>query len=723
MSVGHVGTLHVLLILALSAGAGAAAGDSPATNAPPAAAGTNAIQLPSVFEMPALGDVYYRLTARLIQQAKQGDMEGSAATCRKVIEVAPFMPDGYYNLACVQAQQGKADDAFASLEEALRHGYTNSAHMEQDEDLTPLRRDPRFRVLTKKAQYSGVSLPERKAMPEVVSNGVAHVRETNTGWDGANGVLRGLFTFDSGYETNVRKREVVLEHGDIGNLLREWYKAGTAAGNFGDFYDNRDGGHSLFPCSRFPQLTRIEYGPEAIAGKVNYGMQVVLFFNGVVIGNSSTAATAGPYWSSQARMGYDNAWGVVRLYAQYVGNALYFYPEHRDHDPGHNGQGDGYGDVFAANTPYLIISQGSSGSDQVFMDAVACTLAAFQPKVKDLLVRTGTLMPAVQMIFRASNKTVAKPEDYLTGAAHPTVFDGGQLDAQKMVRMAHEMTPEQVPPMVQLRVLDEDRGVPGRDYFDAGEREVLFDTPCAVARVVRSTQYRHRLVVSAAGSKDLNRKPLTWHWVVLRGDADAIQIKPKNQEGSLVEISVPYRARGPIRPGSPLESNRVDIGAFVNNGVYYSAPAFLTFFTLDNEARAYDSDGRILSVAYTGAREKGNYVDPRIDIPKSWRDDYHYDKEGLLLGWTRTRGTETEEFTRDGALVLKRDKQDRPAEAQTVRYVASQVASNQPPVLEQQLGDVILKYRYAGDKDRTGSIDAREPVVGAARKGKEPKVR
>jgi hypothetical protein len=42
----------------------------------------------------------------------------------------------------------------------------------------------------------------------------------------------------------------------------------------------------------------------------------------------------------------------------------------------------------------------------------------------------------------------------------------------------------------------------------------------------------------------------------------------------------------------------VDIGAFVNNGKYYSPPSFVTFFFLDHEARAYDEQGRILEIGY-----------------------------------------------------------------------------------------------------------------------------
>src|SRR5205823_7180659 len=102
--------------------------------------------------------------------------------------------------------------------------------------------------------------------------------------------------------------------------------------------------------------------------------------------------------------------------------------------------------------------------------------------------------------------------------------------------------------------------------------EELADTPCVIARIVRGKNYRRRLVVSAEGSFDLNKRPLSFTWVVLRGDKSKITIKPRNPQQSVAEIVVPYHPRRPIAPGSPLESNRVDIGVFVNNGTHYSAP-------------------------------------------------------------------------------------------------------------------------------------------------------
>ncbi len=345
--------------------------------------------------------------------------------------------------------------------------------------------------------------------------------------------------------------------------------------------------------------------------------------------------------------------GVALLqYLQYVNRHLYVYPVHVDNNPGHNGAGGkGYGDVVPANTPYLLLSQGSSGSDIVFLDALVATLAAFRPEVKRELAAAGTLVPTLQMIFRASNKTVAQPDDYLTGTAHPTAFEGSQVDAEKMVTLAHSMTTEALPPLVQLKIVEEDRPVVGRDYFDVGPREHLLDTPAAIARVVKSSAYARRMVLGAEASKDLGAKPLTFHWVVLRGDAERIRIKKLDGDalsgaGSQVELEVDYHERRPIAVGSERESNRVDIGVFAHNGVYYSAPAFVCFYTLDNEKRVYDDQHRIQVIDYTDPDTQANYVDPLLDMRKDWRDEYHYAADGTPLGWTRKRGAGERRFYR-----------------------------------------------------------------------------
>ena len=473
-----------------------------------------------------------------------------------------------------------------------------------------------------------------------------------------------------------------------GELLLQWQKDGTAAGNWGDLYDNRDGDHSDLPRSLFPTLTWIEYATEARAANLHWGLQNDLIHPGIVLGNASVAQTGGPFWRSMPRMACSSAHGVALLYDQYRGNRLYVYPGHLDHSPGRDGlfagEKGGHGDVFFANTPYLIASQGSSGSDQVFLQAIAATLAAFRPETKRRLAEQGLLMPAVQMIFRMSNKAVSHPEIYLTGVAHHAVFQGNQIDREKMVTRAHEMMPGILPPLAQIEVVEEDQPKPGRDFFSAHKSEKHFDSPCAVARIFRGVAYRRRMVVSAEKSLDADGRPLAWRWVVLRGDARKIRIRPLDEKGSKAELSVPYHPRRPVSPGHPLESNRVEIGVFAHNGTYWSPPAFITFFSLDHEERVYDEQDRIRSVTYTGADEPGHYVDPVIELPRSWRDEYRYDAEGRCTGWTRTHGERTEEFDAEGRLIVRRNEDGTVAETREVRYVPKTRKPGEIPVLVAQ---------------------------------------
>lgn len=380
-----------------------------------------------------------------------------------------------------------------------------------------------------------------------------------------------------------------------GQLLRTWYAEGTAAGNIGDFYENRDRGHTKPTLSDLPQLQKFTYTPEQRARGGDYAVQRTVL-PPVVIGNSSTSSHP-MRGGSNGRQCYSTAQGMQLFYRQYVGGNVYVYPEHLDHDLGHHGD-PGYGDLFPTNTPYVIISQGSSGSDTAFVKAVAYTLAAFRPEVKKTLIENGLLMPTVQMILRRTNKTLDGPNEYLTGKAHPTVFDRKNIDKLKMVELAHEIRLTNIPPVVRLKVQKEDQPRDGVDYFELGRSEKLADTPSAIARIFRGRQYRRKMVVSAEDTFDLNKRAMTFHWVVLRGDADRIRITKLNDSGTVAEIDVPYHERRPVAEGSPLESNRVDIGVFADNGAYCSAPAFVTFCFLNSEMRTYDAAGRVLEIKH-----------------------------------------------------------------------------------------------------------------------------
>lgn len=655
----------------------------------------------SVFRRPALMEQSHELQLRAVLLSRTGQIEAGIKVCEEAVKIAPFSPPAQYNLACLYSRNGEIDKAIDRLKIAAEVGFRDANHVQNDPDLVPLRDNPEFKDVVE-AMKKPFETPKAKLNP--LENGIGWVGPENTVWDEPINMLRTGFE----WKRPAKSPSIITGHGEIGKRLHKWFGEGTAAGNFGDLYDNCDRDHSNLAYAQFPQLNRIEYRPE-ILSNIPFGFQNRFLHGGVVIGNSSTSLVNSPIWRSNPRMAYTTPTSIGPMVRQYFQNHLYVYPEHNDHDPGHNGEGGGgYGDVYPTNTPYMLISQGSSYTDIPFVDALTCTLAAFRPPVKQRLVESGALAPTLQQIFRNSYKLVKHPDDYLTGIAHPSVFEGSEIDALKMVDMAHAMSVDDIPPLARIRVEQEDHAILGRDYFEVSEREKLFDTACAIARIGRSTQFRRHMIVSAKESLDLDKRPLKFKWVILRGDESRISIKPLDEEGARADITVAWHPRRKIRPDSPIESNRVDIGVFAHNGVAWSAPAFITWYFLDNEDREYDKDGRILSVAYHGGIDVGNYADPLIQTPKSWKDTYHYSEDGRPTGWTRKRGagadTHIEEFTPEGGLIIEKDDQGRPAAIRVPRYIGVRMDSKPLPSLVQQESDEVFRYVYANDEDRIGKL-------------------
>ena len=426
--------------------------------------------------------------------------------------------------------------------------------------------------------------------------------------DRAAGVIRiDLPAYSDKDPTHSRAPLVGLK--DVDTILLSWFRRGTAAGNRGDLYDNRDRDHSNLRAERFPQLTFVEYADDLKKRGVDYTVNPGILFNRITLGNSSTASK-GSMWRSNARRCYTEARLAHAALRQYVSNHIYIYPEHRDHDAGHNGPPGGYGDVFPTNTPYLVVSQGSSGSDRAFLEAIAATLAAFQPNVKQQLAERGLIAPAVQMILRRTYDNVRTNDDYLTGAAHPTVFDGEKLNRRLMVETANSLSVADVPPLARIAVQEESLGKPGVDYFEPGAMEKLMDSPFVIARVHRSARRTYSMVVTARPFAHEGDAKVRFRWSVLRGSPHRVRITPLDEDGSRARIEVDYHERMPIRPGSALASNRVDIGCFADNGKLLSAPSFVTVATLDSERRTYDTKGRIVEIDY------GAMTD-RVDV-KDW---------------------------------------------------------------------------------------------------------
>ncbi|MEQ1752380.1 MAG: hypothetical protein ABL974_23365, partial [Prosthecobacter sp.] len=296
---------------------------------------------------------------------------------------------------------------------------------------------------------------------------------------------------------------------------------------------------------------------------------------------------------------------------QYLANNLMIYPEHQDHDIGANGVG-GYGDLFPINNSYSIISQGSSLSDMPFVEAVLSTIAAFPSETQEMLIKQRVLMPTVQSIFRRSNKMVVNELDYFSGNAHPVVFDSAKLDEEKMVQIAHKMTPAKIPPLVQISAVDETELLAGKDFFEKPKTltHKLADTPMSIARVMRGCVDEYGMLLFLGKTADLMKRPVKIMFQVLQGDPKLVRL---DYSGKSPYARLRVRWHPPMITATGIRSHRVDIAVFASNGISVSAPAIISFYMLPNERRFYDQRGLLTEIEYQAAN-------PDIGLPVTSKD-------------------------------------------------------------------------------------------------------
>jgi hypothetical protein len=466
-----------------------------------------------VFDLPALSSAEISVVGR----AARGDADAAAGELAALIERFPRAAQLHLVRAALALIRGETDAAVAALLEADELGAVG---------LRAMLRRPEWSALAGDARLAGLedrAAPEPAPVaPALVEQGRAPVGPANTGWDPSLMRLIAHFRFPPVLGTHAFAEKLAPE--DPLAALQQLVARGRAAGNVGDLYDNRDRGHSTLDPGNRVQLARVAYGPEAQAAGIDYGLNTQILFDAPTFGNSSTALT-GPLWRSQPRFALTTPGGAMRLWQLYANNHIYVFPEHQDHDPPAEG---GHGDLIPANTPYMLISQGSSGSDKPFLRAVQAIFAAFTPEVKARLVEERLVAPTVQQVFRRGLAGVGE-DGYLGPRAHPSVFRAEDIDLAAMIRLAQKMQADQIPPVVTLRMLTETP--PNPSIFADGTNEILFDTPSAIARVWRAADAERQFEMLAEAT-DPNGRPLEFRWIVLRGDADRIRIEPLDRTGA-----------------------------------------------------------------------------------------------------------------------------------------------------------------------------------------------
>lgn len=396
-----------------------------------------------------------------------------------------------------------------------------------------------------------------------------------------------------------------------GRSLQQWFEEGRAAGFDALQYENHDGQHSPLPPKVYPMLRQRKPTEEEIKAHLDKGPMGAVRPT-PTIGNCSMSGQPEDV-GSVPRLYMNDKAGSAVLFQHYLNNNLFVYPEHRDYDPGANGVG-GYGDMYPANTPCLLTSQGSSSSDMPFVKALLAMAASLRPEIQSMVIRHHILAPTLQALFRQNTTLIAKDADYFTGAAHPPVFDASALDELRMVTAAQLVSPLSIPPVALVEVLSERKAITGKDFMDRPEitNEAIVTTPAFVSRAFRSMEEVYEMRVTARHSIDVEHRDLIYRWVLLQGDPKLVEIVPENDG---LEAKLKVRWHPPMHAATGIRTHRVDIGLFVGTGIAWSAPAFVSFYMLPSELRFFDDQGRLTEML----GEAGN---PELGLPISLSDEH-----------------------------------------------------------------------------------------------------
>lgn len=374
------------------------------------------------------------------------------------------------------------------------------------------------------------------------------------------------------------------------------------------------------------------------AAGLDFGLAGAIVFPFPVIGNSSTAITEGSRARSLTRLAMTDREATRRTYRLFSRNHLYVYPEHRDYD---------LADLYPAYWSHTVTTQGSSGSDQSTVHALVTTAAAFPPETMEAMRRDGLVGATLHMILRRNLAGISGEGDYLSGRAHRPVIDPGRLRPDRMVAHAASMSPDAVPPMVRLTMMDEDFGA---SAGLAGEDERLFDTPSAIGRLWRGFEGRKRLRLRASGPPGGGEDDLTFVWRLLQGDPARVSITPDGAEATIaIDWHDPFEVA--LEAGRSIETSRVDIGVFALAGGQASLPATLSVHFPAHQRRRYNvapgQQPRLISIDYAGDGSS-RYVDPTLYWRADWTDTAIRDDHGALIGWQREAGDRQFKLSADG---------------------------------------------------------------------------
>jgi hypothetical protein len=344
--------------------------------------------------------------------------------------------------------------------------------------------------------------------------------------------------------------------------------AGTSAGYAGLSYHDMDDGHANYNTSAMPGIEH--QVNQASAGSDPWHMDPAR----IVVANQSQAYNYPDGWASIPRGG-----SITPVGALWEQSKLFLWPEHRDH---------GHTDFLPWQTPTFVLSQGSSGSELDEVGKLLHILAALAPDVRAALHDGHLLMPALVMLHRRARLTTDVA--YLDPSSHTPALADADV-GREGIQLAASVRPDELPPLAALTL--ESATVPP-DWTTAGVLQLetgpyamvwsAYNAPAAPPAGTLSI-----VVDLAPASRDAGGRELAFFARVMRGDAEHVRVTQLSPSRFQIDAEWPASVTETVN-GQPRASARATVAVVAHNGLWMSAPVFVSVFGGAPYAHAPDSN-------------------------------------------------------------------------------------------------------------------------------------
>ena len=304
---------------------------------------------------------------------------------------------------------------------------------------------------------------------------------------------------------------------------------------------------------------------------------------------------------------------------------------------------------------------------QAILDEAAAALPA---KLLSVVRRFRLLAPTLQWMVRSVRCASPDRSDYLGSAIHPAAFAAADIDRDKLLEFARNVSPAQLPPAATVWLEEEETAerqplspaVPGVDYPGVLP-EVTFATPFGIGIVVRAPESPRVFKFRAAAFPASNAQ-VSFAWTVLSGGSKVQawdkRRQTKNGYGRIVLDYNALDAKG-----------RIDVAVFARWGSGpWGAPSIISFYASPYEVRNYQGNALVGIRYLPKAKTPPPYDLSAICTPADWKDLYQHDEKNRIVSFMRVMPNEIkgEDFSARNERIVESHPNGTPKLAEKISY-------------------------------------------------------